>query len=268
MFIHSVNRLRVAAAAGVPASDCADTSHTEAGHAEPYDSYSPGKPASLERHFDPVLLSMRPHTAEENQARIQVLLDKEWKYFGRQAYRADGTVIRVGKKENESSVYKRVGYYWQRGTGLNYDGRDRNQPWSAAFISTMHRDSNVGPQFKRSPAHAKYIRDAISKKQAGDTSAAYWGYRLSERAPQIGDMVAYSRQKGIDYDHQPEYYKSHCDVVVAVRPGEIDVIGGNVGDSVSKKTLSTDQAGLLTDQRHNWFAVLAPNDLSSASIGK
>ncbi len=106
------------------------------------------------------------------------------------------------------------------------------------------------------------MSDAILKRQAEDESAAYWGYRLSEKAPEVGDMVVYSRQEGIDYDNQPEIYASPADIVTAVRPGEIDVIGGNVGHSVTKKTLSTDQDGLLTDNHYRWFAVLTPQDLS------
>jgi hypothetical protein len=73
----------------------------------------------------------------------------------------------------------------------------------------------------------------------------------------VGDMVAYARQDDIDFDHRTPVYKSHCDLVVAVRPGEIDVIGGNVQDSVTLKRLKTDSQGLLVDGHYRWFAVLA-----------
>ena len=43
---------------------------------------------------------------------------------------------------------------------------------------------------------------------------------------------------------------------MAKRPGEIDVIGGNVRDSVTKKTLALNNKGQLVDPNHDWFVVL------------
>ena len=51
-------------------------------------------------------------------------------------------------------------------------------------------------------------------------------------------------------------YNSHTDLVVATRPGEIDVIGANVMDSVTLKTLKLNSLGHIADQTHAWFAVL------------
>ena len=229
------------------------------------DAFESGPSEQAPVYSAKMLRCQRTRTTAENIARIQEQLDREWKYFGRQAYGIDGQLIRRGHSEEEDAVYKRVGYFWETGTGFRLDGRDRDWPWSAAFISTVHQDAGVGPQFLRSPAHARYIRDAIYKRQSGE-DAAYWGYRITERAPQVGDMVCYSRQRGIDYDTQPVRYKSHADIVTAVRPGEIDVVGGNVGHSVSKRTLRTDENGLLVDATRNWFAVLAPRDLSGAFV--
>ena len=197
---------------------------------------------------------------------MQAQLDREWKYFGSQYYDKEGRKVKEGISEEDPRVFKRVGYFWERGTGFKLDGKDRDWPWSAAFISTIHEDAEVGPQFRRSPAHARYIRDAIFSKQAGHKDAAYWGHRITERAPQVGDMVCYSRQKGVSYDKQPLRYKSHTDMVTAVRPGEVDVVGGNVGQSVSKRTLKTDENGLIVDTSRNWFAVLEPKNLSQFSI--
>lgn len=199
-------------------------------------------------------------------AKIQAQLDREWKFFGSQSYDSDGKLVKRGTSEEHPRVFKRVGYFWERGTGFKLDGKDRDWPWSAAFISTVHEDANVGPQFRRSPAHARYIRDAIFSKRDGVEQAAYWGHRITERAPQVGDMVCYSRQKGVSYDKQPVRYKSHADIVTAVRPGEVDVVGGNVGQSVSKRTLKTDENGLIVDTQRNWFAVLEPKNLSRSSI--
>ena len=39
----------------------------------------------------------------------------------------------------------------------------------------------------------------------------------------------------------------------------IGVIGGNVIDSVTKKTLAINHDGFLTDHSKNWFVVIADN---------
>ncbi len=236
------------------------------GVAEPVDRYQPGQSESPQVYSFQPLLSKPTETTAEKIAKIQDSLQREWEFFGGQAYDSDGRKVRQGYTEEQDEVYKRVGDFWREGTGFELDGRDREWPWSAAFISFVHQEAKVGAQFFRSPAHARYIRDAIIKKQEGVESAAYWGYRITERAPQVGDMVCYSRQKGVDYDRQPERYKSHADIVTAVRPGEVDVIGGNVGHSVSRRTLKTDENGVIVDQQRNWFAVLAPKDLSGMFI--
>ena len=225
------------------------------------DSYSPGD-ARAEPLLSPgMLATQRSATTQEMVDRIQKQLDREWKFFGCQTYDAEGKLVKRGYSEEDPAVFKRVGYFWETGTGLLLDGKDRDWPWSAAFISTVHEDAKVGPQFFRSPAHARYIRDAILKKTAGIKDAAYWGHRTTERAPQVGDMVCYSRQSGVSYDRQPLRYQSHADIVTAVRPGEIDVVGGNVGHSVSKKSVKTDENGLIVDENYNWFAVLEPRNL-------
>ena len=244
------------------------TSPTPAENTEAYpaDSFRSASPDETLSRPNPAWRLSPAHSTQKKIAKIQANLDREWKFFGSQMYDADGKLVNRGHSEEQAQVFKRVGYFWERGTNLKLDGRDRDWPWSAAFISTVHEDASVGPQFRRSPAHARYIRDAILSKKAGIDQAAYWGHRTTERAPQVGDMVCYSRQKGVSYDRQPRRYKSHADIVTAVRPGEIDVVGGNVGHSVSKRTLKTDENGLIVDTQRNWFAVLEPKNLSEFSI--
>lgn len=120
-------------------------------------------------------------------------------------------------------------------------------------------------QFPISEAHADYIRWAIKAKLDGVEGAAYWGHRVDkkEAVPEVGDLVAYVRgvkdmtkAKALKFYDATGNYQSHSDLVVAVRSGEIDVIGGNVRDSVTKKTLRIDAKGLLIETSHFWFAVL------------
>ncbi len=188
------------------------------------------------------------------------LSQQEWQRFGEQTINIDNTVVKKGGQEADEEFYLRVGDYWREGVDRpDLNGKDTQEPWSAAYISWIMKEAGMGDRFSYSDWHATYIRNSILARKAKDRHFAFWGYRLSERAPQVGDLVGYARQGGITYDYQPVIYSSHTDLVVAVRPHEIDVIGGNVQDSVSKKTLRTDDKGFLVDKHHRWFVVMAPN---------
>lgn len=183
---------------------------------------------------------------------------QEWQRFGQQTIDIQGKLVRKGGREAEEGYSERVGDYW-KSVGFELTGKDTHEPWSAAFISWVMREAGMGSRFSYSEWHATYIRNSILARRNQDRQFAYWGYRLSERAPQVGDLVGYARQGGITYDYQPVIYSSHTDLVVAVRPGEIDVIGGNVQDSVTLKTLKTDRQGLLIDKHYRWFVVMGPS---------
>ena len=202
-----------------------------------------------------LLLSTMAH-ADPVTDRMLSIAQREWKFFGSQTIGKDGKLSHFGHREADEGYWQRVGDYW-RAVDRDLTGKDTDEAWSAAFISYVMKEAGAGSRFFYSEWHAHYIREAIRARQTGDASYGFWGYRLSERAPMVGDLVGYSRQDGVDFENQPEVYKSHTDLVVAVRPGEIDVIGGNVEDSVTRKTLATDAKGKLIDKHHNWFVVLA-----------
>lgn len=199
-------------------------------------------------------LLVTPAMAEPTVDAIVKIATEEWTYFGK------ATKARSGHKENEEGYYQRVGKYWSDGVG-NHEltGKNTDVPWSAAFISYVMRKAGMGSRFAYSPVHSTYIRKAIKARRDQDGKAPFWGYRTSEYAPRVGDMIANSRQDGVDYDRQPDRYKSHCNIVVAVRSGEIDVIGGNLFDSVRMYTLATDSKGLLKtkDKPRFAFCILA-----------
>ncbi|MFA5508631.1 MAG: DUF2272 domain-containing protein [Vulcanimicrobiota bacterium] len=184
---------------------------------------------------------------------------QEWERFGRQTIDIEGNLTHKGGREADDDHYLRVADYWKEGVNFDLTGKDTHEPWSAAFMSWVMKKAGMGERFPYSEWHATYIRESILARRAERVDSAYWGYRLSERAPQVGDLVGYARQGGITYDYQPTVYSSHTDLVVAVRPGEIDVIGGNVQDSVSKKTLKTDSQGKLIDKHYRWFVVMGPS---------
>jgi hypothetical protein len=185
--------------------------------------------------------------------------NNEWAKFGYQERDADGNWIRQGRKENEDGWYQRVGMYW-KGIGKNYDGRDRDVAWSSAFIGWVMGGIGgvLGVPFTKSASHSKYIRDYVANRKEGRLDAPFVAYRLNEKPAKVGDLLCYSRESATDLYDKTGSYKSHCDIVVAVKPNEIQVIGGNVNQSVSKKVLKA-QSGYLLDTRSKWFAIIKNN---------
>jgi peptidoglycan hydrolase-like protein with peptidoglycan-binding domain len=176
----------------------------------------------------------------------------EWGFF------SQGTL-----KETDEGAWQRIADYWQS-VNLNYTGQDTDVPWSAAFISWVMQEAGAGDRFEYNASHSYYIEDAIQDRNANDPEAVFFGYSLDEYSPEVGDLVSYSRQDGVGYG-TPAPYQSHSDIVVAKRDGEIDVIGGNVSDSVTLKTLEIDSEGRLIDTSYDWFAVLRNQGADSAS---
>lgn len=212
-----------------------------------------------------------PTTTDPNAAaleRIAEITREDHKKYGGQTTEADGTPITKGVSEKEDPLRTDIGRMWESaGINQGWDGKT-DQPWSAAYISDVMKRAGVD-NFQSSAAHSKYIKGAIDARNAGDTEASHWGYRTSERAPQAGDLVCFAREgSGASFDQQGDgQYKSHCDIVTGVREGFIDTIGGNVGDgvndSVSARSFTTDENGLINDPSKSWIAVLAPQKLGS-----
>ena len=185
----------------------------------------------------------------------------QWTFFGQQEYDADGHVRHVGHKEGEDPWFKRVGQYWLEGTNTHgLDGQDHSAPWSAAFISWVMKKAGAGNRFRYSTQHSVYIAQSIRDFSSKRDAAGFWGQRLNEYRPAVGDLVCWSRQDGVDYDHQlGGDYKGHSDIVVAVESSRIWIIGGNVGDSVTKRPLPLDLRGFLlptTQGSETIFAIM------------
>lgn len=182
--------------------------------------------------------------------RVREIAAREWQFFERGS-----------RKEHEHGFWQRVVRYWNEGLKVKWiDTKEEvtSIPWSAAFISWVMRTAGAGDRFKYDARHSVYIRDAIQKRKSNDNTAGFKGYKLSEVAPQVGDLVCASRGKDagkVGYDTTRDY-ESHCDIVVATRPGKIEVIGGNVSQSVGKKTLDIDAQGRLIDKKYPWFVVI------------
>lgn len=129
-------------------------------------------------------------------------------------------------------------------------------PWSGAFISyLMHQAGLSDEEFAFSGAHAMYIQPALQ-------SRAHYAYRAcnpQNTQPRVGDLLCYSRDtpplmRYSDWQAQSDALngrvRSHCDLVVDVDlpARKIKLVGGNVMQSVTKRTLMLNQAGVLSSQ--------------------
>jgi hypothetical protein len=162
-------------------------------------------------------------------------------------------------KEHIAPFHTFVGEMW-RAIGMNLDGRDRDQPWSAAFISFIVRKAGAEyAGFKFAAAHSRYIHDSIVQREAG-TPSPFWGFRLHEHKVGLGDLVCQWRTSKRTYDDAKadDGFFGHCDVVVEVAPGSVRALGGNNSHSVGFKTYAVNPNGFLKDE-NRVFAVLRNN---------
>ncbi|MGM9490385.1 DUF2272 domain-containing protein [Ideonella sp. YS5] len=133
-----------------------------------------------------------------------------------------------------------VGEIW-RALGIELDGTDRDQPWSAAAISFIVRTAGTAYRgFRFAAAHSKFTYQAIRARQAQDQSVPFWGMRLHEVKPRPGDIVVRDNPDfapSVDFEAaaHSDSYRSHSDIIVHVDSvGQRAVaIGGNINDSIS-----------------------------------
>ncbi|MBK8903634.1 MAG: DUF2272 domain-containing protein [Anaerolineaceae bacterium] len=158
-------------------------------------------------------------------------------------------------KEDNPQIRSILEGYWRKGAGwLPKETRWWSTvPWSAAFISWVMRHAGAGQDFRYSGAHAVYIAAARDNRLANNSNP-FKAYRISEAAPQLGDLVCRRRQSGVTYDNVRRGHLTHCDVVTAVKAGRVLTIGGNVSNSVSITPVAIDGNGRITDPRY--FAII------------
>lgn len=183
---------------------------------------------------------------------LKEIAEREWEFFGRGS-----------RKESEDGYWQRIEKYWSEGVGIKYidsveEVSSPNNPWSAVFISWVMKKAGAGNQFKYNPSHSVYIRDAIKNRKKNVSDAGFKAYKKNEVSPEVGDLICKARagdENWVNYDTTTDY-KSHCDLVVAKRVNEIDIIGGNVSNSVTRQTLKLDDNGKVEDTSRPWFVVI------------
>ncbi|WP_334190191.1 DUF2272 domain-containing protein [Noviherbaspirillum sp.] len=129
-----------------------------------------------------------------------------------------------------------------------------DSPWSAAFISyLMHHAGLAEQQFRYSSTHSYYITPAFESMQ----NYAYHACDPHRARPRVGDLLCYSRSNPPlkSFSAWQAAVRaagfitaSHCDVVVEVDipARKFDTIGGNVMQSVTRRTLKLNEAGVLS----------------------
>ncbi len=231
-------------------------------------------PTAFNAHIAP--FARWPYAPFSREAAVQIALG-EWRAF-RQPVKYPGTEL-PEDEEREEGLWQRVGLYWWIGldptqresgwTGIHDEngvvfaaGQDGNYAWSAAFISYVMRLAGAGSSFPYSATHADYIVSAARR----DRGVALTAERVTLYAPQPGDLIcAWRGQTPVSFDELPTAgrFPGHCDIVVGRKPGELDVIGGNVDNAVTMKPIPVTADGRLAgldgivlDPEHHWLVVL------------
>lgn len=214
-----------------------------------------------------------PPSARERMLRIATA---EWRDWG--SIVIDPTLPPNSPQESRTDNFPRVLAYWRavpdedgavaRNRARYRAGSERlwSEPaWSAAFISYVMRAAGVDArEFPPSAAHAFYIDAMIADAARFPDLAPFIPQEPELYAPRIGDLICADRsdaplrswrERAADHGR---FRPMHCDIVVRVRPGQVEAIGGNVRDAVSLARFPTDASGALLPRPQGdpaWFAV-------------
>ena len=253
-------------------------------------SQPPAGPAALpdDVHIPP--FARLPYQPFSREAAVQIAL-REWLAFGQPVVYPNQDL--PFDNERAEGLWQRVGEYWwlglpmgapdQRFTGMHdQNGRvfpaseDGRYAWSAAFIDYVMRIAGAGHRFPYSPNHSDYINAAKEHALGQRPDIVVTAERPEVYAPQRGDLICMWRSgRRIRFDDLPTTrFPGHCDIVVRVHPGTLDVIGGNVDNSVAMKSVPVaangrlaDAAGTVVDPNYPWFVVLRVSyDLDAPAI--
>jgi hypothetical protein len=131
---------------------------------------------------------------------------------------------------------------------------NKNQPWSAAFISFVAAMAGAGANFHYGPSHSMYIVDALREAKKPFSTAKFVARRHTDHAPKIGDLIACERRPDTEanFDTYIDFVKAgrfeaHCDFVVGfdAEHKHAITIGGNVSNSVSQKSWPLNAEGRI-----------------------
>ena len=152
-------------------------------------------------------------------------------------------------------MLSRVLMYWYAVTRTPIVGYQGDlEPWSAAFVSWLARSAGLTPEeFPSTVFHWDYIERFL---RPGD-GARFVARDPLRYAPRVGDLVCVSRSDAVIDFASLRRGPYHCDIVVSADAGAIEVVGGNVGDTVARAQFGVDERGLLVPRDDRpWVAVI------------
>ncbi|TAN68615.1 MAG: DUF2272 domain-containing protein [Methylobacter sp.] len=202
--------------------------------------------------------------------RMLYLARQEWALFGRPEVNYDiepptltyPTGVTQGY-ETLPPFFSRVFMYWYTATDLPIIGHEGEiRPWSGAFIVWLARSAGMPEHDLPSTVlHWDYIQHVME----ADAKGSLVSHPVNTYAPKPGDIICAPRGDAfIQSIHSYNDLKRgayHCDLVVAQRPGEIDVIGGNVHDAVSLAHIKLDGGGkVLPTKARPWRVIIEQRD--------
>ncbi len=198
--------------------------------------------------------------------KIIELLKDEWAFFGQQKVvivQAEESIPHVGIWEDDDLAHsERINQYWRTVGMSRLSGKDCRQPWSAAFISWVMREAGVPNYlFPSAPSHRDYLSHIISVGR-GNPEASFIPHTIQEYKPKPADLICANRGTGYFGEVVEELPSSlnaklHCDIVVHVDGRNLQAIGGNVRNSVSKSLLTLSPDGYLQLTQHRpWFLII------------
>lgn len=215
-----------------------------------------------------------PASARERLVRIALA---EWEEWGRQFTDHTGSVAgapgQVPRTEEEEEAFPALVAYWSatpgreailarnrarlrvlQGGGVPDAPPWTDVPWSAAFLSFLLRaagyDATDAPSAE---AHWVLVDHLIARETRFPGRAPFAPHAPSARPPQPGDLLCATRDAARGRYARPQDRAAeagrpvpmHCDVVVGVREGVVEAIGGNLGDAVRLILLPTGPDGRL-----------------------
>jgi hypothetical protein len=186
----------------------------------------------------------------------------EWKRFGFSTRPLHGQARIVGV-ESVAPYVDYVNDYWRAVGKPTFNG---NTPiaWSAAFISFCFKEAGAGKSFPYDAGHAGYCSSIVRSPDVYPNLAVL---DSASTIVEVGDVVLAARSgdgcgkppkthdEAMKLFRKGGFFCSHADIVVGVRDGEFDAVGGNIANSVTRTTFAASK-GRVADPRNVWLTVV------------
>ncbi len=200
-------------------------------------------------------------TAAPTRAALVAAAKAEWTFFGEQQIDMRQSILsapRLGLLEDEGEAVQRIALYW-RAVDKDLNGADRDQAWSAAFISYLMVVTNVSAyDFTPDDVHFSYLSYLKQRQSQANPAFELRPAATTPIAP--GDLICAPRgtNAATTVDDIRPSLAGHCDMVIEVHreEGWASVIGGNVFNSVSASMIPIDsEAHAIPIAMRPWFVV-------------